>query len=404
VALKLILISPSGTLLNAGQLDHKLVNELSAVIKRLNASGVRTAVWSNRRWADKNKKPLEQYFSERAGCQVECVGAALGNYPARRRAGSVTPVLEHFGVARSETILVGNGDEDLMAGVNNQLLLVRPGWYPNQSEYGFEVKSIAELERFCAVFGLRSHPIYWSVQDGGLRVFAMGPYSTKIQAYAKFGVDAFKAAKHEAGSLEFWHRLVVSSLYFSDLISGVAYITSYPGHAKGTKVRAVDEVMSLLGKCFRKTFFPDLIERHKSSIKSAYASPAEKTFTNQLNTIKLNAHPRPYGSDEPRKTPINLKGKTVLIVDDICTNGRSLDCARAYIEAAGGQAVSFAWLKTINSTLLRMTPAPILKPFQVNTISGEPSSTSFAYSEGIHDPGAPAEISALLDKYNAWQV
>lgn len=404
MSLKLVLISPSGTLLNAGQLDHKLVTQLGAVIQRLHAAGVRTAVWSNRRWADNQKKPLEQYFTEQAGCKVECVGAGSGNYPARRRAGSVTPVLDHFGVSRSDTVLVGNGDEDLMAGVNNQLLLVRPGWYPNQSEYGFEVKSIAELERFCTVFGLREHPIYWSLNDGSLRVYAMGPYSTKIQAYAKFGVDAFKAAKLEAGTLEFWHRLVVSSLYFSDVISRVTYITSYPGHAQETKVRAVDEVMTLLGKCFRKTFFPDLIERHTTSVKSAFASADQKTFANQLNTIKVNPYPHPYGTDEPRKTPINLKGKTVLVVDDICTNGRSLDCARAYIEAAGGQALSFSWLKTINSSYLRMNPAPALKAFQVNAIQQEPASISYPYTDGIHDQEAPAEISALLDKYKSWQV
>jgi hypothetical protein len=31
------------------------------------------------------------------------------------------------------------------------------------------------------------------------------------------------------------------------------------------------------------------------------------------------------------------------------TSGRSLDVARAYIEAAGGTAVLFSWLKTINT-------------------------------------------------------
>jgi len=405
MALKLVLISPSGTLLKDSQLHPKLVTELSGVVQRLNALGVRTAIWSNRRWiAGQNKKPLEQFFSEQAGCQVEYIRAGNADFPARRRAGSVAPVLAHFGVPANQTILVGNGEEDLMAGVNNKLLLVRSGWYPNQSAYGFEVKSIAELERFCTIFGLRDHPIYWSVSDNTLRVNAMGPYSTKIKEYATFGADAFRAAKLEAGTLEFWHRLAVSSLYFSDLISQVAYIASYPGHEKGTKVRAVDEVMSLLGKCFRKTFFPDLIERHTTAIKSAYASAQQKTFLNQLNTIRLNAYPHAYGSEKPRKTPISLYGKTVLVVDDICTNGRSIDCARAYIEAAGGQALSFAWLKTINSSYLRMNPVPDLRPFQTNTIVQEPASQPYTYGGCIQDQEAPAEISVLLDKYKAWKV
>ncbi len=291
-----------------------------------------------------------------------------------------------------------------MAGVNNQLLLVRPQWYATESEYGFLVQSVAELERFCAIFGLREHPIYWSIDDAGLRCHAMGPYSTRIKEYAGFGVDALHAAKYEKGSLEFWHRLAVSSLYFSGLIAEVDYIAPYPGHEKGTKVRAVNDVMSLLGKCFRKTFFPDLIQRHTTAVKSAYAKDDEKTFRNQLNTIRLNAHPHPYGGDTARKSPINLKNKKVLIVDDICTRGRSMDCARAYIEAAGGSAVSFAWLKTINTSYLRMEPVPPLKPFAANNVESEPKSQAYGYEDGIQDGEAPGEIASLLDKYKAWKV
>lgn len=69
-----------------------------------------------------------------------------------------------------ETILVGNDDEDMYAGVNTRLLLVRPEWYPGEHEYGFKVSSIGELARFCELFGLRQHPIFWAVDDGNLHV------------------------------------------------------------------------------------------------------------------------------------------------------------------------------------------------------------------------------------------
>jgi predicted amidophosphoribosyltransferase len=407
MSLKLVLISPTGTLIDEDRnLSPQLVKQLCGVIERLGAAGVRFAIWSNKRWTLKaGTTTLQDYVSERAKCAVEYVGAAAGSkYPARRRGGSVDPILKQFGAARNETLLVGNGQEDLMAGVNNQLLLVRPQWYATESEYGFPVQSVAELERFCTIFGLREHPIFWSIDNDGLRVRAMGPYSTRIKEYADLGVDALQAAKYEKGSLEFWHRLAVSSLYFSGLIAQVDYIASYPGHEKGTKVRAVNDVMSLLGKCFRKTFYPDLIERHTTAVKSAYATDAEKTFKNQLNTIRLNAHPHKYGGDTPLRSPINLKNKTVLVVDDICTRGRSIDCARAYIEAAGGSAVSFAWLKTINSSYLRMNPAPSLKPFSTNSIANEPESQAYGYGDGIQDAEAPAEIASLLDKYKAWKI
>jgi hypothetical protein len=370
--LKLVLISPSGTLEKSGKLDATLIGDLCAAIDRLSKKGVQFAIWSNRAWTvtsqQKTVTPLHQYLTQRTNQQVHAVGVIHGGYPARRRAGSIDPILDKFAVARNEAILVGTSPDDLIAGVNNKLLLIRPDWYGVNNEYGFSVKSIAELERFCTIFGLRKYPIYWSIADASLRAVAMGPYSTKIKAYAEFGWDALYAAKQDQGSLDFWHRSIVSSLYFSGLISDIHYITTFPRHVPNAPAGPLDEVMIALGKCFRKTYFPDLLIRHTPAIKSATASAHQKTFLNQLNTIRLNAYPHAYGSGEPRKSPINLKGKNVLIVDDFCTNGRSLETARRYIEAAGGRALLFCWLKTINTSFLRMDPAPPLKPFEVNSI------------------------------------
>jgi hypothetical protein len=93
----------------------------------------------------------------------------------------------------------------------------------------------------------------------------------------------------------------------------------------------------------------------------------------------------------------------VLVVDDFCTNGRSLDVARAYIEAAGGKAVLFSWLKTISLPYLHMNPAPSLQPFQVNTMAREPSAVNFNYTPHIVSDDAPTEIDALLAAYKRWK-
>ncbi|HXR02867.1 MAG TPA: phosphoribosyltransferase, partial [Pseudomonas sp.] len=100
---------------------------------------------------------------------------------------------------------------------------------------------------------------------------------------------------------------------------------------------------------------------------------------------------------EPPKGDIRLRGKRVLVVDDICTNGRSLDAARAYIEAAGGTAVLFSWLKTISRGYLHMSPAPALNPFQPNVIVSEPWSSEFRYGAQILSHDAPAEIDRTLE-------
>jgi hypothetical protein len=151
-----------------------------------------------------------------------------------------------------------------------------------------------------------------------------------------------------------------------------------------------------------KDYLPDLIVRHQASIKSQTAKPNEKTFLNQLNTLRLNRFPRHY-EREPNRAPISLKNKRILVVDDFCTNGRSLDVARAHIEAAGGAAFLFSWLKTINSSFLHMNPQPSLKPFEVNHLVSEPSFTEFHYSSHIVSRSAPTEIDAALAGYKKWQ-
>lgn len=257
MSLKLVLISPSGTLEKDGKLNAKDIGALCLLISQLAAANVNVAVWSNRKWTVGGQTPLEDYLSAKAGTTVHYVGTQIG-MPARQRAGSVNPILQKFGVKLEDTVLVGARDEDLQAGVNNKMLLLRPAWYGGNLTYGFELKSIEELGRFCLLFGTRTHPFYWQVTDTahGLQVNALGPFSTMIQAFAKFGEDAKNAAKYETGTLEFWHQLITSTLYFSGLIHQVNLITVYPGHATGTKEKAFYEVLDLLGKCFNKPFLP----------------------------------------------------------------------------------------------------------------------------------------------------
>ena len=85
-----------------------------------------------------------------------------------------------------------------------------------------------------------------------------------------------------------------------------------------------------------------------------------------------------------------------------CTNGRSLDVARAYIEAAGGTAVLFSWLKTVNRGFLHMTPPPHLRPFQPNQVATEPTAYEYRYQPNIENPDAPAEIRRIFTAYRRW--
>lgn len=410
MALKLVLISPSGTLEKDQHLHADVINSVAGLISRLNQAGVRVAIWSNRRLRVNAKdgsssQPLEEFISQRAGCPVEYVGLAAG-MPARQRSNSVQPILNKFGVKLHETILVGAREEDMRAGVNNKLLLLRPSWYRQDLAYGFEVSSIEALARFCLLFGIREHPFYWQINDPArsLSANALGPFSTINQAYAQFGEDARAAAKYEAGTLDFWHQLITSTLYFSGIIHEVDYITLYPGHSREHQIKAFHEVLDLLGKCFRKSFLPNLFIRHQTAVKSTTLKANARLFANQINTIHINNYANKLGAIEERKTPLQLRGKTVLVVDDICTSGRSLDVARAYLASAGAGAILFSWLKTINTSFLSMEPSPQLAPFRENIINSEPSSLAYSYSDNIVDQAAAAEIDNLLNQFRLWKI
>ena len=404
MALKLILISPDGTVGADGKAKRDVLCDLCKFIARMAARGVEVALWARHRMS-LNGEVLDAYLTREAKVPVRHFQAGAGPFPIRRSAGSVNPILSVTGAALHETILVGSKQEDMLAGVNNGLLLVRPAWYGDEMEYGFRVNSIGQLARFCEVFALRQHPIYWSIDSGNLQVCSMGPFSTYFEEFAKYGANAKQVAKENKGNPEFWFFAIVSTLYFSGIVHGVDFICPFPGHnpaAIGGIRELLDAVMSQFGKCFRKPYLRNRIVRHTQSQKSQYLKPEQKTFRNHLNTVYLNQKPRRYDRPEPPKAMLNLRSKRVLVVDDFVTNGRSLDTARAYIEAAKGTATLFSWLKTVNTSFYHMQPDPVLNPYQANAVAAEPAATSFGYGAHIVDSAASKELQTIFEAYNGW--
>jgi hypothetical protein len=300
MALKAVLIGPRGTVFKDGTAQTGLLNDLIMFIQRMQARGVHVGLWSRHavNYDHRGKtETVESYLSRRCGAEVPFYRAGSGDLPVRQRGGSVTPILKRLGVQPHETILVGNEESDMQAGVNNKLLLVRPKWYPGEHEYGFSVDTMSELAQFCELFGLRQHPIFWSIDEVDLQVRSMGPFSTYVPDFAIFGADAQSVAKQGVGERQFWFWMIVSSLYFSGLMHQVNYISAFPGHdpaSYSAVQKGVDALLTTLGKCFRKDYLPDLIVRHQPSIKSQTARADQKTFLNQLNTLRLNKFPRHY--------------------------------------------------------------------------------------------------------------
>lgn len=404
MSLKLTLFSVDGTLCRDGHINNEIAQQVAQLISRLRAAGVKSALWSNRSWTVNKTVKLGDYFSAMCGFEVPVHGLGNDGTPNRTTKNSVHPILSKHNVSIYETVLVGSTVKDMRAGVNNGLLLVRTDWYGQQVGYGFPVASVAELARFLFVFALRQHPIFWQIRtDSGVDISAAGPFSTINQAYAVFGGDARAFAKAGSGHPEFWFQFTVSSLYFSGLVEGIDYIASYPSHDPATVYnKGMGDSLMRLGQCFNKGYYQDLIVRHKLAAKSQPVKSAQRRFVPQLSTIVLNARPKRNLGALPNKSDIKLKDKTVLLVDDFCTSGRSTESARAYIQAAGGRIRAYSWLKTISSAYEEMAVMPKLHPYKPNPDVEEPPSTSHSYHAAIIDTQAPTEIQAVFDRYLTW--
>jgi hypothetical protein len=226
-----------------------------------------------------------------------------------------------------------------------------------------------------------------------------------IHAYAAFGGDARAFAKHGAGHPDFWFQFTVSSLYFSGLLDGVQYICSFPSHDPAnalTDERGIGDALMRLGQCFQISYYEDLLVRHAIAQKNQPIRAPQRTFANQLQTIRVNRRPTRNRCGQPNRTDLSLRGRVVLIVDDFCTSGRSVEAARAYIQAAGGIVRIYAWLKTINTPYQEMTAVHGLRPYGPNLALGEPPSVAHSYEDGILDGQAPREIDIIFNTYTGW--
>ncbi len=90
----------------------------------------------------------------------------------------------------------------------------------------------------------------------------------------------------------------------------------------------------------RAPYIPDLIVRHTKAPQSRALRRAGKAPSPlfQLNTIRLTKKPQGY------KTPVKLKGKRVLVVDDLLATGGTVEACCRLLENTGAQVVGCAFL------------------------------------------------------------
>lgn len=399
-----VILSIEDVILPKGNADAAIFSEVDKLIKYFRLKGIEFAVFTNRYWyVGSVTSPLEKKLKKKWGDFPYFCRETDRSIPPKPRASSTQHVIDKMGWNNQETIYIGASENDMQTAVNGNLLFLRSTWWADKTEYGFEFDSPRDIARYIDTFCLRDHLWCHEIHDGDFDFYALAPFSTYKAEYTLYSEDARAAAKHGLGHPDFWIGALVSSLYFSGIHTKINHIATYPGHREGAGNFIMDEAVSIFGKCFRKSYLQDLIIRHTTAIKSQTARNAGQNIghLNQLNTIKLNKAPLKSNGERYKSPPLSLN-KTILVIDDICTQGYSLESVRKYIEATGAKVISVSWLKTINTDIESLGDIGRFDPYQPNTFTAAPVSKTYPYRRHIVDHLAPGELTTQFARYENW--
>lgn len=412
MALKGVIFSLRDVLARDVPFDRALFDETLHLIRYLQSRGVTPVFASNHDWTVKTASGVisfRQWIEGMLG-PVAYYVAARGDMDWKPRAGAVGGILKAQGWSPREVLYVGNSEDDMRTAINGGVLFLNALWHGEANPYGYKFQSPKDIARYIDCLCLGLDRWFWTLERPGLRAYAMGPFTTLSPTLAEahaYSADARATSKFGIGDATFWGRLLAARVYFSGLVDEINYITSYPGHAPDSKDPVVAEALSILAESLHKKYLPDLIIRHTKADKSQNAriAGAAVGVENQLNTIDLNRNPRKGVHGEPYVNNPISRGKTVLVVDDICTQGNSFEGARAFLQKAGAGVICLSWLKTINTDyrMIQGDPARFVpNPYAPVKIQGPVPITALGYHAHVTNPGAAADLAQVHARYANW--
>jgi hypothetical protein len=399
MSLKGVIFGIDEVLLSKTQGEHR--QDVYKLLRYLINRGVEIVVLANRDW-NIGGRPFDQVFVDERITLSCYIYQRTPTIPKKPKKEAIDHILSQKGWLREEVIYIGNSDMDMQAAVNSKLLFLNARWYGQNQNYGVSVETPKDVARFIDIFCLRDHWWHYSLKSGNSEFYSLGPYGTREAKYSVIAEDARAAAKFGTGHPEFWIRYLLSTVYFGGLIFD--YIAIYPSSDPAGRVTGMEETVKAFGNCFRKSFISDLIVRHTQSEKSAYARASGKTVDhqNQLHTIRLVKLPKKTNGDRYRSSPLG-SGKTVLVIDDFCTQGNSLEAARLFIEQTGAKTIGLSLLKTLFNGYREITDYEPkgFDPFSPATFSTV-NFVEHPYNGGITDGATHEEIGDKLARYDSW--
>lgn len=408
--LKGAIVSLRDVVFHDGKIDAALLEEVVKLLKFLINRGVIPVLVSNTGWVlEPEKRPFQDYLSDKVGIKLNYFQRGVDGMSAKQSAAGMSHVLGHFGWAAQNAVYIGSTDEDMQAARNGKLLFLNAQWHAKQSPYGFEFESPLDVARFIDCCCLSTGDWFWSLEKEGLRVYCIAPlaeYSKRYPQAAGYSTDAKQAVKFDYGNLPYWGRLMAAKIHLSGLGREANYVAPYPGHKPESKRMLLANSLKIVAGSLSGQYLDDLIVRHVEAKKSQTLrlSGVSPTHENQLSSIRLRRDPIRTGATGIRYVnPPLKKGRKVLVVDDICTEGFSLEAARAFVEATGAEAILVTWLKTPANSYqaLRELSPEIKDPYAPYTLTSS-KADAYSFDSGIRNADAPTEIAKAFERYASW--
>jgi hypothetical protein len=389
--------------------DEKAFLGVIKLIRFVISKGVQPVLVSNSQWVlSDSKKPFEKFLSEKVGAELPFFKGGR-DIAIKQRPEAMAAVLDHYGWSPQEAVYIGSTKEDMISAAHGGLLFLNAQWYATNSPYGFQFSSAEEIARFIECCCLIPNDWFWGFEDDGYRCFSIAPlaeYSRRYPGAAAYSADAKNAAKFNKGDLRFWSQLMAARLHFSGISAEANYVAPYPGHRVGAPQMLLTNALKMLPGKLRSGYLADLIVRHTTAQKSQNLrrSGLAATPSNQLSTISLRRDPLRTGDQARRfKSPPLNPSKTVLIVDDICTQGNSFEAARSFVESTGAKVIAVSWLKTPANDYSRVTQlTPRIKsayaPYSPVTVN----IANRWMNTDIINPNAPIEVQSAFQRFSNW--
>lgn len=386
------------------------------LVRYLKSRGVEIVVVTNKQYhvySESNPQdsaPAKKYFEEKWGVTIDWHLCGQNGKAGKQSHAGFQDVLKKRGWEPNNTVYVGNSKTDMMAAVNNKVLLLTAKWFPDTdetTEYGFHFDQPKGVARFVDVFCLRDRYWYYQINDNAVQVYTLAPLNT-FHDVNKYHCDDFLANVKNglANDDEFWAKFLCTSMYFSGVYTSVDLIAAYPKHTAGQYQDILVKPMDTFAKSFgQKRFVRDLIERHSTALKSQFNRDKVDHLT-QLDTIRLNPAPTKIVKGRIERFPKYPaeSGKTVLVIDDVCTKGMSFEAARVLLNSRGVNVISVAFLKTPRHEYQALGNVTLPNgPFKPNKGIQATRGKTYSYNAQVIDTAAPTELTQRLKRYQEWE-